>query len=96
MRKLEKLRAYIQQPERCAPRKKKGEAAAAQESARLAAKKIRLLSEARAMLKRIQEIGAAGHCTGELRLMRDELVEGLWSIRHTRREVKGLRTQVLQ
>jgi hypothetical protein len=95
MTRLEQLRAYIQQPER-APRKKKKSEATEQASARLEARKINLLKTARTMLERIEELTTAGECTAELRLLRDELVEGLWSIRHTRREVKGLPVRSLQ
>lgn len=95
MKRVDKLRAYIQQPER-PPRKRKLSAAAEQRSAQLAKRKVEVTRKARALLERVKEIDAAGDCDQELRRMRDELVEGLWSIRHTRREVKGLPTQVLQ
>jgi hypothetical protein len=95
MKRIEKLRAYFQQPER-PPRKKKLSAATEQRSAPLAKRKIEVLSKARAMLKQVEKIAADGECDQELRRMRDALVEELWAMRNTRREVKGQPVKVLQ
>jgi hypothetical protein len=67
-----------------------------QRTAQLAKRKIEATSKARAMIKRVEEILAAGEGDHELRLMRDTLVGELWALRHTRREVKGKHVEVLQ
>jgi hypothetical protein len=91
MKRVDRLRAYINQPER-PPRKKKTSEAAAQKSARLAAKKIRLVSEARAMLKKLETLPL----DNDLMRQRDLLVAELWALRHARREIKGKPVEVLQ
>jgi hypothetical protein len=95
MRKLEKLRAYIQQPERRAPRKKKSEAAQ-QDAAKLMKRKIQAVRKAQEMLRRVEELTTAGRCPSDLRLLRDELVEALFSLRNAKRDVKGMTARILQ
>ena len=95
MKKLEKLRAYIQQPERRAPRKKRSEAAE-QKSAQLAKRKIEVTRKARVLLGRFEELTAAGIYDDELRQIRDRLVESLFSLRNAKRDVKGMPTRILQ
>jgi vacuolar-type H+-ATPase subunit E/Vma4 len=73
------------------PRRAKSEAAK-QRAARLAAKKVRVLAKARAMLKRLETLPA----DEELRKMHDSLVEELFALRNTRCEVNGKHVEVLQ
>jgi hypothetical protein len=75
---------------------KKRSEAAQQRSAGLAKRKIEVTRKARAMLKRVEEITAAGQCDPELRRLRDKIVGEMWALRHTKRRVKGVSIGMLQ
>ena len=94
MKTLNEMRAYSSAPPRRAPRRKKSEAAD-QKSAQFEKRKIEVTRKARVLLKRFEELNAAGIHDDELRRMRDEMVQGLWALRTRGPEVKGLTTKVL-
>jgi hypothetical protein len=48
------------------------------------------------MLKRFEEITAAGQCDPDLRRLRDEIVGEMWALRHAKRPVKGVPIVMLQ
>ena len=77
-------------------KKRARDEASAQKSARLAKRVIEGTQRARAMLTQVEKITTDGKGDQELRRMRDSLVEALWGLRHTKREINGKHIAVLQ
>jgi hypothetical protein len=87
-RRLEQLRAHFTQKDRPRKRRSRSEAAK-QEAAKRLAHRIETTRKARAALEQAESLLAAGRGDRDLRLLRDELVEELWGLRHARGAFKG-------